>query len=55
MDGVAFDPEKICRACKNAAPNMRSLFETSGDDENGPRIDEMLMACAAITVSKPKA
>lgn len=55
MEEERVDLSLICRACKCVSPTMKSIFEGL---ENGnisvhnPRIDEMLMACAAVQVNK---
>lgn len=54
MDMERVDLSLICRTCKCVSPTMRSLFgglENTNISPNNPRIDEMLMACAAVQVS----
>ncbi|XP_076269599.1 uncharacterized protein LOC143202184 isoform X3 [Rhynchophorus ferrugineus] len=54
MDMDRVDMSLICRACKNVSSSMRSIFDTlnSGNiSTRNPRIDEMLMACAAVQIS----
>lgn len=48
------DLSLICRTCKCISPTMKSVFDAamSGNiSPNNPRIDEMLMACAAVQVA----
>lgn len=55
MDVERVDLSLICRTCKCVAPSMKSVFngmDNANISIQNPRIDEMLMACAAVQVNK---
>ncbi|XP_066156227.1 zinc finger protein 420-like [Euwallacea fornicatus] len=54
MEESPVDLTLICRTCKCVSPSMKSVFsglENGNISVHNPRIDEMLMACAAVQVS----
>ncbi|XP_060518056.1 zinc finger protein 234-like isoform X2 [Cylas formicarius] len=51
MDVDRVDLSLICRTCKCVSPQMRSVFQGVEHPNQNPRIDEMLMACAAVQVA----
>ncbi|KAB0798773.1 hypothetical protein PPYR_06653 [Photinus pyralis] len=51
MENVEYDLSKICRVCKSEAACMAYVFVNEENDDGGPRIDEMLMACTSVEVN----
>ncbi|KAF5271308.1 hypothetical protein FQA39_LY08106 [Lamprigera yunnana] len=51
MENIVYDFNKICRVCKAETPIMKYVFVEDGVSDDGPRIDEMLMACTGIIVN----
>lgn len=54
-DEERVDLSLICRTCKCISSAMKSIFsglENANISVHNPRIDEMLMACAAVQVNK---
>ncbi|XP_050306527.1 zinc finger protein 652-B-like [Anthonomus grandis grandis] len=53
MEMERVDLSLICRTCKCVSPTMKSVFsgfESANISIHNPRIDEMLMACAAVQI-----